>query len=66
MIDWEEITSRKDILLTRMKQLDQRNLAEMQAAENLRNSRKADQIYFDQHKLIRAENEELYIGNLML
>ena len=66
MIDWEEVKSREDLLMTRMKQLDQRNLAEVQAAENLRNSRKANKTYFDQHKRLRGDSGELHVGDLML
>ena len=66
MIDWKEIKTREDLLVARMKQLDQRNLAEVQAAENLRNSRKANKTYFDQHKRLRGDSEELHVGDLML
>ena len=53
-------------MLSRMKQLDQRNLTEVQAAENLHNSRKANKVYFDQRKRIRGVNGELYVGDLVL
>ena len=55
MIDWEgEVKTREDLIMARMRQLDQRVLTEVQAAENLRNSRKANKIYYDQHKQLRV------------
>jgi hypothetical protein len=49
-----------------MRQLDQRSLEEAQAAENLRNSRKANKVYFDQHKRLCLESEQLKVGDLVL
>jgi hypothetical protein len=49
MVDWEAVQNREDLILARMRQLDQRTLAEIQAADNLRDSRKANKSYFDQH-----------------
>jgi len=49
-----------------MRQLDQRILAEAQAAENLRNSRKANKAYFDQQKRLRGDQQQLQIGDLVL
>ena len=66
MIDWEEVRTREDLLTARMKQLDQRNLAEVQAGENLRNSRKSNKTYFDQHKRLRGNSGELHVGDLVL
>ena len=66
MVDWEEIRTREDLLLARMRQLDQRVLAEAHAAENLRNSRKANKAYFDQQKRLRGDQQQLQIGDLVL
>ena len=62
--NWEGITTREHLLRARMQQLDQRNLELTQAAENLRNSRRANKAYFDEHHDIRKE--ELKIGDLVL
>src|SRR5204863_7425765 len=45
LIDWEKVESREDLLMARMKQLDEQSLAEALAAENLRNSRKSNKTY---------------------
>jgi len=49
-----------------MRQLDQRVLTEVQAAENLRNSRNANRTYYDQHHRLRSEAQKLHIGDLVL
>jgi len=46
--------------------LDQKVLAEAQAAENLRNSRKANKTYFDQQKRFRGDQQQLRVGDLVL
>src|SRR3982074_1016347 len=67
MVDWEgEVWTCEDLLLARMRQLDQRALAEAQAAENLRNARKANKMYFDDHKRLRSEQQQLHVGDLVL
>ena len=67
MVDWEsEVRTREDLLLARMRQLDQRVLAEAQAAKNLRNSRKANKACFDQQKRFRGEQQQLHVGDLVL
>ena len=47
-----------DLILGRMQQLDQRTVELSQAVENLRNSRKANKVYFDQHKLVRPDGDQ--------
>jgi len=49
-----------------MQQLDQKSLELTQAAENLRNSRKADKAYFDLHHRLRSEDQQLHVGDLVL
>jgi hypothetical protein len=67
VVDWEgEVKTREDLLIARMRQLDQRVLTEVQAAETLRNSRKANKTYYDQHKHLRPEAQQLHLGDLVL
>ena len=66
MIDWDQVNSREELLMARMKQLDERNLAEALAAENLRNSRKSNKVYFDEYKRLQDENIQLHVDDLIL
>ena len=67
VVDWEgEVKTREDLIMARMRQLDQKVLTEIQAAENLRNSRKANKTYYDQHKRLRSEAQQLHVGDLVL
>lgn len=66
MVDWEEVHTREELLLARMRQLDEKTLTEAQAAKNLYNSRKANKAYFDQHKRLRGERQQLQVGDLVL
>ena len=66
LIDWDEVKSWEDLITVRMKQLDERNLAEALAAENLKNAWKASKNYFDQHKRFHGERIQLWIGDLVL
>jgi len=67
MVDWEgEVRTHEDLLFAHMRQLDQRVLAEAQAADNLRNSRKANKAYFDQKKHFQGDQQQLHIGDLVL
>jgi hypothetical protein len=48
LVDWnEEVKTWEDLLVARMRQLDQQVLSEAQAAETLRNSWRANKAYFD-------------------
>jgi hypothetical protein len=62
MVDWENVQTKEDLIIARMRQLDQRSPEEAQAAENLRNPQKAKKVYFDQHKLLRPESAQLKVG----
>src|SRR5271154_5254608 len=65
IVDWEgEVTDRESLLLARIRQLDQRNLHEAQAAQNLRNSRLGNKADFDFMKRLRST--ELQVGDLVL
>ena len=66
MVDWDSVKSREDLLLARMRQLDEGTLDLTQAADNLRNSRKANKAYFDEHNLLRPDGELLQVGDLVL
>jgi len=64
LVDWEAIESREDLILARMRQLDQRSLVEAHAAQELEYSRKGNKAYFDEHKRLR--NSPLNVGDLVL
>jgi hypothetical protein len=66
MVDWESVRTREDLIVGRMTQLDARNLELTQAAENLRNSRKANKAYFDDTQRLRSEKDRLQVGDLVL
>ena len=53
-------------MLARMRQLDERALMESRAAEELEWSRKGNKAYFDQHKGMRREDQQLHVGDLVL
>ena len=65
-VDWDAVKTREDLILARMQQLDHRHISESIAAENLRNSRKANKIYFDQHHRLRPLNQRLQRETLFL
>ena len=65
-VDWDAVQSREDLILARMQQLDNRRVTETLAAENLRNSRKGNKTYFDQHHRLRPESQQLRVGDLVL
>ena len=65
VVDWEgEVESREDLLLARMRQLDERAVKETRAAIELERSRKGNKAYFDQNKNIRTQ--PLQVGDLVL
>src|SRR5579859_1383963 len=49
-----------------MRQLDERNLTIVKAAEQLESSRRANKQWFDEHQRLRTENQQLKIGDLIL
>jgi len=63
-IDWDGIKDREELIMARMKQLDERQITETQAAENLRRSRIQNKAYFDSTRRLRPR--ELQDGNLVL
>jgi hypothetical protein len=63
-VDWFGIETREDLILARMRQLDERVLNESPAAAELEQSRKGNKAYFDQHK--RIQNQPLKVGDLVL
>jgi hypothetical protein len=66
LVNWEEVTTREELITARMRQLDEWNLAESLAAENLENSRKANKSDFDRCKRLRGLTTQLRIGDLVL
>jgi hypothetical protein len=65
-VDWGNVTSREELILARMRQLDQCRVAEEQAADNLRNSRKQNKAYFDSRGCMRTAGQEIDTGDLVL
>ena len=63
-IDWDGIKDREELIMARMKQLDERQITETQAAENLRRSRIQNKAYFDSTR--RLHPRELQDGDLVL
>ena len=67
MVDWEgEVQTREDLLVARMRQLDEQTLRVSQAATELERSRKSNKGYFDQHRQMRPDLQQLHIGDLVL
>jgi hypothetical protein len=64
VVDWDTVKSHEDLILARMRQMDQQTLARDQAAENLMNSRKSNKATFDNDRRLRTE--QLKIGDLVL
>jgi len=65
-VDWEAIENQEDLILARMQQMDHRRVTEKIAAINLRNSHKYNKVYFDQHKNLRPDSQQLHEGDLVL
>ena len=64
---WEgEIRDREDLLVARMRQLDERVLMESRAAAELERSRIGNKTYYDQHKRMRSDFQQLHVGDLVL
>jgi hypothetical protein len=55
-----------DLLKARMKQLDEKELAEARAAAELERSRRVNKDYFDQNKRLRPNKHQLSLGDLVL
>ena len=66
MVDWYEVSTREELLQARMKQLDIHYLEEARAAETLKRTRLGNKAYFDVHKRLRAANQLINIGDLVL
>jgi|SRR5579859_5140150 len=67
VVDWEgEVHTYEDLLLARMRQLDEQNLKEIQAAEELEKSQRSNKDWFDQHKHLCPESKALEVGDLVL
>ena len=67
VVDWEgEVKDREDLLIARMRQLDEPSLEIARAAKELERSRKGNKAYFDQHKRMRGDPQQLHVDDLML
>jgi hypothetical protein len=66
LVDWDEVKDREELLMARMRQLDERELAEARAADELEMSRRVNKDYFDQHKQLRPVSQQLSVGDLVL
>jgi hypothetical protein len=66
LVDWDEVKDREELLMARMRQLDERELAEARAADELEMSRRINKDYFDQHKQLRPASQQLSVGDLVL
>jgi len=66
MMKWEKIKMRKDLIVVKMRQLNQRRVFERYEMQNLRNSRKVNKTYFDVYKRLRLEKLQSHINDLIL
>ena len=66
VVDWDSVKTREDLILARMRQLDQQTLSRELAAETLMESRKSNKFYFDQDKQLRDSDRKLEVGDLVL
>jgi transposase InsO family protein len=66
LVDWNAVQETEDLLKARMRQLDERELAEARAAAELERSRRVNKDYFDQNKRLRPSNHQLSLGDLVL
>jgi hypothetical protein len=67
VVDWEgEVKDREDLLVARMRQLDEQALNEARAAAELKRSRQGNKAYYDQHKRMRGKLQQLHVGDLVL
>ena len=66
MVDWNEVRDREDLLVARMRQLDERALNEARASAELERSRLGNKAYFDSHKRFRPTDQQLQVGDLVL
>jgi hypothetical protein len=66
IVDWDAVQNWEDLILARMQQFDNCRVTETLASANLRNSRKDNKTYFDQHHRLRPESQQLRVGDLVL
>jgi hypothetical protein len=66
LLNWDDVKTREDLIAARMRQLDEKELAEACAATELQHSRQTNKEYFDRVKRIRPEDRQLRIGDLVL
>src|SRR5208282_155797 len=60
--EFKEMMSKQEL----KEYVDQKVLTEVRLAENFRNSRNANKTYYDQHKQLQSETQQLHVGDLVL
>jgi hypothetical protein len=66
LVEWDNVKSRDDLILARMRQLDHRMTIENLAARNQRLARTQNKAYFDAVARLRSENQAIQVGDLVL
>jgi len=66
LVDWDEVQTRDDLILARMRQLDERVTQVDIAAMNQRRTRTQNKAYFDASSRIRPRNQLIDVGDLVL
>jgi hypothetical protein len=65
VLDWEEVQDREQLLMARVKQLDEYTITETRAASELERPRCGNKAYFDNVKWLRSEHQQLRLGDLV-
>lgn len=65
LLNWEEAEDKEKLLMARIKQLDERNIAETLAALELERHRRGNKLYFDKVKRVHPEHQQLHLGDLV-
>src|SRR5579862_3855582 len=66
LVEWDDVKSHEDLIIARMRQLDERVTMEDIAARNQRRVRTQNKAYFDAAARIHPEDHEIKTGDLVL
>jgi ribonuclease HI len=66
LVEWDDVKTHEDLILARMRQLDERITMEDIAARNQRRFRTQNKTYFDEAARLRPPDREVHIGDLVL
>ena len=66
LVEWDNVKSHEDLIIVRMRQLDERITMEDIAARNLRRIRTQNKAYFDAAARLRPEDHEIHPSDLVL